>query len=207
MTESPLGVLIDQYAEPDGTADKNSIVINGNNFTRLSRGGVLSYSGTMAIEQLNDNTFTNISGAIDGNSGVVAPGLRINSADGQFPSIKQARRNRFVGNDAAVFFEDESSVVFGANQPIDFGKPDDPGENVFRCNSASGGGGGDLLLMGASGALPFAGNVWDHFPPTTGTHGDTTNGTDIIFFDSPPPVVDIRAGSAGPGNCPNGRIP
>ena len=113
-----------------------------------------------------------------------------------------------VGNDIGVQIEPNGQVTLGPGGPLDFGTRDDPGRNVFRCNSTKmiSPGGDVSIALSSSIAAPFQGNTWDHFPPTALAQGSEVNGTDIILVGSPQPTVDTRSGQADLTPCPTGWV-
>jgi hypothetical protein len=207
ISDSGYGVTIDQADDAPAGVGVNKFTIDDNVFTRLTISGVFVWSEATSLEELNDNTFTEISASLAGDMTRVAWGLAADGKGALFPPIKQARRNRFVGNDAAIVFGDSTGVSFGTTGPVDFGRVDDPGGNVFHCNSKPSGVAGDLLIsVSGTGAIPFAGNVWDHVPLTTGIDGTAVNGTDVIFFKTPQPALDTTNGAVDTSACPAGRV-
>jgi hypothetical protein len=200
FSSSPRGVLIVP------TSSVVMMTIERNTFSKLSAGG-LSIAGRGQFT-LNDNTFSEVSSSIAGGS-VPARALVVygaNSvADSPSPLMVIARRNRFVGNDVAVYVE------LGTIGPqfVDFGNATDPGGNTLRCNSTvAGAAGSDLWLASppvGSTSLRLEGNVWDHFPPETAALGMAPNGTDIVTPMSS--MLDIVTGTADTTPCPAGRIP
>jgi hypothetical protein len=125
--------------------------------------------------------------------------------------VEKIRRNEFVGNDTAI----EAHFSASAGTPADFGAVADPGNNVFRCNSAREGNGGDVLIAGDAGdpeltwagTLSFAGNAWDHLPPTLLTVDPPPNGIDISLRYAPHIDIDRQNGALSTVGCPSGRVP
>jgi len=206
ITDSEFGVAIDQRSDIAAGVGGNTFTISNNTFSDLSIGGVFVFNELSAIQELSDNTFTNISASLG--DGVVSMGIGLAlGGNGAFLPPVKARRNRFVGNDAGITVGGSRNVNFDVDRTIDFGRPDDPGSNVFRCNSTSIGVAGDILIdVSGTGAIQFAGNVWDHSPVTTGVEATAVNGTDIILQETPNPAIDTTNGTVDTSSCPAGRI-
>lgn len=199
------GVSVDQSSEQG--VNINHITINGNTFSGMSINGLAVSGNAVVIDELNDNSFTNVSGSLGIDRTRVAAALAIIGSGGAVPSIKKARRNTMIGNDCGLILGGFDNVSFGASGPIDFGQASDPGLNTLRCNSSPTGlGGFDLSMTGSgAGVIPFEGNSWDHFPPPTSVSGSAPNGVDIVS-DSPVPGLDLALGTASSAPCPNGRV-
>jgi hypothetical protein len=97
----------------------------------------------------------------------------------------RARDNVFAGNDVAVYVE---GTAFAAPRAFDFGTAADPGRNRFECNSSERAEPGHDVwfnVRGAAATIPFAGNAWDHAPPTRGIPG-ALDGTDAVVTPGGP---------------------
>jgi serine/threonine-protein kinase len=215
---SDQGVSIEQHDDrKSGKHPFEDIIIEGNRFEALRRAGVhLALDAT--VGRLENNSFSNIGYAA---TGPAAPGasaaLLLDSGAWPtgFPRVLRARRNSFVGNRTGVLLDGEFG--FADSAPSDFGTVDDPGGNVFACNSSRGDGvpGRDVVVRVPSrgvGALPFAGNGWDHAPPTIvgGKRADrAADGTDVVVaprrLEARAAVLDLRSAIAREGPCPNGH--
>jgi Protein of unknown function (DUF1565) len=196
------GVAIDESA--DGSL--YHFTINKNSFSRLWVNGLFVWGSTVSVDELNDNTFTQISGAFGLDKTRVAAALSL-TVDLPLQVVKKARRNIITDNDQGLSFYSTHDVVFGPDGPVDFGQPGDPGGNVFRCNSShTGSGGSDLVVsLTGSGTIPLYGNTWDHFPPTTAPSTTAANGTDIGVPDTSVPGLGTDFGQADTTPCPSGH--
>jgi hypothetical protein len=182
-------------------------VIKHNTFERLTNTGVDTYGSYVFIDELSDNRFLDIalppSEPAGGAAAGVTTGLR---------ALGKVRRNEFIGNDIgmSIYVRPEVAAVV-----LDLGTANDPGGNVFRCNSGVNSGGGDLLFGGNqsdpganwAGTIPLRGNAWDHAPPTIRRDVVVTNGIDIHVVDAPGVVLDVGNSSLATPACPAGRIP
>jgi tRNA A-37 threonylcarbamoyl transferase component Bud32 len=197
------GVLVIRHGEEPAA----QVVIEGNRFDDLTRFGV-RLERAAVIDLLADNMFS-----LDrrGGMAVRAPAVVLDQR-GQpppgFPEILRARGNRFHDNGTGVEVRGEGQIPLGTR--IDFGTPEDPGGNHFICNSARAGGAaaGFDVLVALKGAplsrLSFAGNVWDHAPPTVRLLGAAENGTDVVVA-GPAPAIDLSAATGGTTiHCPTG---
>src|SRR5579883_1362609 len=159
-----------------GPAPPGHFVIEDNQFSDLTSIG-LDVRASTSMDSLQRNPFARITSA-----GGVPPGgaLSINGnnvASNEYPTILRARDNTFIGNDIAIQWLGTSSIGVSS----DFGKVGDPGNNVFRCNStAIGSANGydvDFTLPGdGTTTLWFAGNAWDHVPPSQANQSTAPNG-------------------------------
>src|SRR6266511_1270525 len=197
------GISIVQYDPP-----ANSFVVTDNKFQDLTGMGIGIFGASALVQDLSGNSFTNILAAQLRHFQGVA--LIIDAAgDTTAPRIVKARSNTFVGNEVGIDFR--GGPPFRLASPVsDFGTRDDPGRNVFRCNSSSVSTlpGADLrVFTGGDGtvSLPFWGNTWDHAPPTSAIA--ESNGIDILMLSTQPPVVDANGASTSSDACPSGHAP
>jgi hypothetical protein len=174
-----------------------------NTFTRLQQFGLSTDRGQ--VDELSGNTFSSI--VTDSRSRANALVIR----DG---SIARARNNSFLGNDTAILIL--PSGALDATHVYDFGTASDPGNNDFRCNSASLSSvvvytGFDVAVDGpASGwTFPLFGNRWDHAPPyfraSPGTvdTASLVDGTDVfIGSGNAVGVVDVGGATVSTSVCP-----
>src|SRR5262249_10904159 len=122
------------------------------------------------IDRLVDDDFANITGGPAAMIANRAMGIVIDGGNEPhaYPQVALARGNSCIDNDVAV----ELRGQFPVTGVVDFGRADDPGKNVLRCNATSDGsniGGHDLVLrttIAPSAHVSFAGDVWDHAPPS-----------------------------------------
>ncbi len=204
-----------RYALP-ATDAPGQVSVTDNDFHGLAVSGVLLVGGA-SLEELDRNSFANISAqnAPVPQIGALGAGVVFAhdpSDEMSLPRVVRARGNRFFGNNCAVQI---GAGVLSASS--DFGTPLDPGGNVFQCNSAPtiwASLGGDVRVYATAdpadgGALLFAGNTWDHAPPTVvyGMPAGTKNGTDVELFSSTPPPIDTSGATAPPPSCAPGQVP
>ncbi len=157
-----------------------TLTMDDNLFEALETSGA-SFSHGVQINELNGNTFTNAAGFLMTAQGYPSldpqpAGLVLHDQ----VSVMKARDNQFLGNNTGVFIDGDGLGEGG--RTIDFGTADDNGNNVFRCNSGIENPSGFdvwLQLAGGSDPVPFAGNQWDHAPPTTGS-ANAADGTDLV---------------------------
>jgi hypothetical protein len=191
-----------------GNAPMAEVHIVGNEFVELSLIGVRLQAAAI-VNELSDNDFHLIrSPAMNKGDRAVAVLVEPYSYPGLPPQIQRARGNRFIANDVAVELRGQSP---GTVTPvIDFGSPGDPGRNVFHCNSTRSDvlvPGYDLLVSapGSDGTgILFAGNVWDHAPPTVARGASAANGTDIVLTGSPGLNPDTSLATASEMACVDG---
>jgi hypothetical protein len=181
----------------------NSFVeISDNSFFGMTEAGIGVY-GAFKVDVLAGNSFTLISGDTDETP--EASGLYLHSWwDGvKGPEVVRARGNEFKGNDAGI-------LVRGELGRIDFGTPDAPGNNVFRCNSNGGALSGDVVVdtsQVSANPLMLAGNEWDHAPPTVADVSAAANGTDIQIRSSTPPNIQTDGAALSDASCPSFHVP
>ena len=120
--------------------------------------------------------------------------------------IALARQNQLYANRTGLRID--GSPVTAARE-MDFGRVEDPGGNIFRCNSAnvsSPDTGYDVVLAVAAGsteALRFDGNAWDHAPPSASTSATAPNGTDLVSLSAAPaPAVTTDGATVSTLPCP-----
>jgi hypothetical protein len=199
--ENNVGIHIDEYATY--TSAELLPRLAHNVFRSHAEAGVLIHN-LARVAVLEDNRFEqNVAPPPSARS---ATGVTIASGGSDGPKILRARRNAFVGNDTAFAFFGPDTV---SESFVDFGRPDDPGNNVFRCNASpfSARTGFDVLLginVANSVTLPFAGNYWDHVPVTRGV-GAAANGTDFVLTAPRTFGVDLSGAQLSTELCPEGQ--
>jgi Protein of unknown function (DUF1565) len=118
---------------PSPTGPPHRFVIKHNTFARMSRMGLVAYGSSALIDEISDNRFLGTTRLQ--NTFERAVGLRITE-----PIVGKVRRNVFAGNDVGLRLDPAAEMT-------DIGRPDDPGENVFYCNSGVDNWlGGDVLV-------------------------------------------------------------
>jgi len=190
------GVSLDQSL----ATSPSSFSFAHNTFESLWYQG-LGTLGLATIDDLTDNQFIDISASFwRVSQSAWATALATDAAN-----LKRARNNKFIGNDIGV----QLAVSDNSISPSDFGTPADPGNNVFRCNSSPpvGEGADVLVISNGSSILPFAGNAWDHNPPTVVTSDPYADGSDMVLNGSPSPQVDTSSASVATADCPINRVP
>ena len=181
------------------------LIFKHNVFQRLSASGLTVSGFAYVIDEISDNHFVDVSKRFGDRFPWSA-----HAVDFSLTDVKKFRRNQFTGNDVGVFI-----VFLGDGPPTDFGTVDDPGDNVFRCNSALAGAGGDVIIERGSddpssnwaGTIRFAGTAWDRVPPTVQTTHPPANGIDIAVRDSPNVNLDRANAIVSTAACPSGRVP
>jgi hypothetical protein len=205
FVDSVYGVTIDDKGVPFGTPGRRPLTIKHNSFERLAAGGVVAAGNSVEIVELSDNRFVGITRAVG-----KVPGPRAIALSIDLLRLGKVRRNQFIGNDFGMLL----AVPVAPGQAADFGTADDPGGNVFRCNSSPDEPGADLGFMGVvssdpnwGGTIHLAGNAWDHTPPTVRTDDPIPNGCDISTIRVPHVTLDVQNSSLATGICPVDRVP
>jgi hypothetical protein len=195
FTDSTIAVELGGEPPPPN-GPRRPLVVRHNTFERMSDQGLVVAWALGYVEEISDNRFSAISRPADPN---FALALNLVSGD-----VGKLRRNVFVGNDIGVSL---------GSDIVDFGRPDDPGGNVFHCNSAIGASGSDVayypaqtLPDGGAPTLHFAGNSWDYLPPRTGDE-TAPNGIEFRFTPAAPAVLDVSGATLVTTPCPAGHIP
>jgi len=123
-----------------------------------------------------------------------------------FPEIRRARGNRIEYTDVGIELRGAATRL-GARHPlIDFGRGDDPGDNIVRCNGTERGAsvpGYDVhvaLDSDGSGALLLAGNLWDHAVPRV-VRGTGANGTELVVAPGAAPAIVLTAARQSSSAC------
>jgi hypothetical protein len=188
-------------------AAETSIVRNA--FTDLSVYGI-DLERSMIVQELVDNQFAFITRPEASKDDRAVALLLDGWPDARFPQIERARGNHFANNNVAVELRGPTPIA--ANPVIDFGSLADLGRNVFHCNSTrldSRVPGYDVLISapGSDGMrLAFAGNVWDHVPPSVASL-PAANGTDIVFAGPRHLELETSGAMAASGqNCSFGVL-
>jgi hypothetical protein len=203
FVDSIYGIYIDDSW--GWTSAVRHFTITHNSFERLTAGGVLTYGAAFRIDQLSDNQFVGITRAVTHD-----PGTRAVAVSTGLLQLGEVRRNQFIGNDCGVLL-DIPDPYNSPGPPADFGTPDDPGNNVFRCNSALNGTGADLAIVGnpnwAGGTVHIVGNAWDHNPPTVLSADPTPNGCDINATRLSNTTLEVAGSSLAAPACRADRVP
>jgi hypothetical protein len=179
-------------------------------FEALKVYGLWLGGGALEFASMTDNVFRGIGSALD--FGYPCAAVLLDAGDDPAPYFPHGkwRRNQFIGNDAAVYFRKEPLDLMATTRIPDFGTADDPGGNVFACNSSpSGKINGDIVVDAVADgplALPFEGNAWDHVPPTSAPRASAANGTDVSFPDMLAPTPSTTGATEAGITCPAGRI-
>ena len=202
FSNAGMGVVATNRATPFA-----AIVIDDNTFEALETSGA-SFSHGVVINELSGNTFTNVDGFAETAQGYPAidaePAALVLHDQ---VSVLKARNNQFLGNNTGVFIDGDALTAGG--RTIDFGSADDSGNNIFRCNSGIENPYGFdvwVQLAGGSDPLPFAGNQWDHAPPTTGNSASSTDGTDVVDTSATPlPQIVTAPFASASVACPPGK--
>jgi hypothetical protein len=219
FVDSNAGIMLDQPGElSDGGKEiaapgRNAFRFVDNDFLHLDDFGIAVVGVGSRIEEVSGNLFEDISTTRMNENYYLGVGLLLQGRGGEtVPRLVRARGNRFVGNDAAVFLGGASELL--ESQSVDFGTSGDPGANVFRCNSRPTGDsmvGGDIIVSSDSAAsttLSFAGNGWDHVPPTSSTSDARSNGTDIaVLSPNVKPTIDASNATIDATACPISAVP
>jgi hypothetical protein len=198
FVSSDMGIAVVNH-EPGATL----LTIEHNWFQELRSYGV-AVGRAASIERLVGNTFAGISPGLPTAIGTRGVGLILDGGNEEhaYPQVRYARDNAFTGNDVGIEFRGR----FPIRGTFDFGRSDDPGKNTIRCNSTLDGTpivGHDLVVraqVASDAKLLFAGNVWDHVPPT----GDEANGADIDVGSAGSVVrerIDASGATVDPTTC------
>jgi hypothetical protein len=185
------GLAVIRHPRP---AVAGRVVVEKSSFARQRRLGLALNRGAI-LDRLVDCFFIgNSAGPAATAAGRAVAILIDGGAQAElFPQVRLARGNTIFENDVGIELRGDGA----ARGTLDFGRADDPGRNLIRCNATIEGSavpGHDILVrtpMAADARLWFAGNVWDHAPPTSGAD----NGADVVGA-----VVDAAGATAG-GEC------
>ncbi|HEX3763327.1 MAG TPA: protein kinase [Kofleriaceae bacterium] len=119
-------------------------------------------------------------------------GLVISSAARQPPRLR-ARDNRFTENVVGINLTGTRELP--RDSVIDFGRPGDPGRNLFACNAVTGDPRAATIAVQVPVApgvsLDFAGNRWDHAPPRI-RRGFAPHRRAELVLASGPVAVEVR---------------
>jgi hypothetical protein len=204
FTDSSLGVVVigeDIFFPP---YERPHTSFKHNTFERLGFRGLSISVKRYFVDEISDNRFVDntrpLNGAFTQSSRALYLDIRA--------EMGSIRRNQFIGNDVGV----EIDLWSPQNGATDFGTSSAPGNNVFRCNSGVTDVGADVLISADTvdwtGTLHFAGNAWDHAPPTLQLANPPPNGTDIALPpDVPNITVDRANATLSTAVCPSGRVP
>jgi hypothetical protein len=194
------------------TPSPTLITVENSTFSQLHHAGVAldpegsPSTSTVILDRLVGNHIDSVSASmwIDYAVGVGITGAGV---------IKQARDNVITNNDVGVWLVGAALAADGLTDRsvLDFGRADDPGNNVIACNAAVAGhyALGDVLLsVGGPATLSLAGNIWDHAPPSRSADVNAgPNGSDILTTAAVPPPIDTSGARLFSGACAAGRVP
>ena len=204
FVDSSYGLSLVGGTVPSRSFGARPVTIKNNTFERLSAGGIVVGGAAIHVDELSDNRFVEITRRVTQDPGQPAVAVSV-----ELRRLGKVRRNQFLGNDFGVLLR------VSTGQPADFGTLEDPGNNVFSCNSALKGTGADLAFLsddadaGANwaGTVPVVGNAWDHGPPTVLADDPVPNGCDISTIRVPNLTLDLRNSSLATAVCPIDRVP
>jgi serine/threonine-protein kinase len=157
-----------------------------------------------AVERLVGNMFEGISPGVPTTIASRGVGLVFDRHDevNAGPQLRYARRNTFMDNDVGIEFRG----LLPIEGSFDFGRADDPGNNTIWCNATIDGApvpGGDVVVrapIDPGAKLSFAGNRWNHAPPTRGDE----NGADIAVGSAgraSAAAIDASGATPGSSQC------
>jgi len=203
--DSRIGASVSDLGRVSPPNTRVNLTFKHNVFERLSQYGLFANGYTLFVQEISANRFSDVTKVL-GQAGGEAAALFMDMFN-----VGKLRGNEFVGNDTAI----EAGFSVSSGTPADFGTALDPGNNVFRCNSAQQGSGGDVMLTGNSfdpevtwaGTVHLAGNAWDHQPPTLLTADPPPNGADISQLYAPHVDIDRVNAVLSSAACPSGRVP
>jgi hypothetical protein len=206
--DNNLGLHLDEYTSyesPDLLP-----VLRDNTFASNSEGGVaIHHLGSVAL--LENNRFEGNVAPPSSTSAAMGVKLGPSGSDAVSPKILRARGNRFIGNDVGLWFWANGVITDGL---VDFGRPGDPGNNVFRCNGSpvAQRTGFDVGLdpdLPSGMIVHFAGNEWDHTPPTERIAAPEAapNGADLLKTANKAWTLDVTGSRLATVPCPNGFPP
>jgi hypothetical protein len=181
-------------------AATTTMTLERDTFHDLRVAGVL-IGRAAAIDRLVGNTFGNNTAKAPASIAERGVGLLLDGGNEEkaYPAVRLARDNAFFDNDVAIELRGRWPVL----GTIDFGRVDDPGRNSIRCNATLDGSsvpGHDLVVrapIAASARITFAGDRWDHAPPSAGS----ANGDDIDAAPADRAAIDTSAAVAGREAC------
>jgi hypothetical protein len=163
----------------ESASSRDHYTIRDNLFQRLPWCGIHAMGYNHFIDELSDNRFVEISGLLAPNSGTVTSAVNVTLL-----GLGKVRGNQFVGNDSAV------TLVHDQWQP---------GGDVGVWGDGSG--------LGWSGVIHFAGNAWDHAPPTMQSADPYSSGVDISSGAISGITFDVAKSVFAATSCPSGREP
>jgi hypothetical protein len=191
------GILVVAHEPP-----RRGLVVRGSWLSGLTRAGIALYRAAY-LEELVDTTIIDVSpgpAAPDAPPGVGLLIDQLQSPAGS-PGVRSARGNAITNNDIGILVR--GATPFGG--VLDLGRRDDPARNAIRCNATPAGSqaaGHDLEIaapIDRGARLLFAGDTWDHAPPT---RGQAPNGADILAPAGT--FVDASGAVAGTSLCSRG---
>ncbi|HEX3474811.1 MAG TPA: protein kinase [Kofleriaceae bacterium] len=200
FSDNDVGIALNNFQNDAESA------VDDNTFTGMTAAAVM-LQANYHLQSLTGNRFTG-NNAAPGNTQpscgdrlVLATAICIQGYGTRppGPQIVRARDNVFAGNDVGVYVE---GTAFAAPRAFDFGTAADPGRNRFECNSSERAEPGyDVWfnVRGAAATIPFAGNAWDHAPPTRGGPG-AHDGTDAVVTPGGP-RLDLTGATAYSRAC------
>ena len=200
FVDSTCGVVINTSLRIGG-ATPSPFTLKHNRFERLSTVGLSIIGDEPFVYELTDNRFINVSGSLIGSPN---PAVAV-AMDPK--KLGKVRRNQFIGNDFGI------RLIGDTLGALDFGQSTDPGNNLFRCNSHTQQGLGDMGLYqiitdaGQPASLPMVGNAWDHTPPVVRREPPYSTGTDITMVGFDGVALDLRGSSLAGVDCPGDRVP
>ena len=170
----------DQGIFIDGTlnATPASVTVESNDVETIANQAI-ALVGAISVT-LVDNI---VKGATSTSGETPGAAVVVDSPVATYPVITRARSNTFLGNVTGIVFRNGYGSAPAATTlalaATNFGTAGDPGNNTFRCSTASFPNVLFQLSTNDAGVppIPFEGNTWDHAPPVSGVDYSATGVT------------------------------
>jgi hypothetical protein len=128
------GLVIQESSVGPAPGSLHPFLIKHNTFARMTHQGFTATGISVFIDELSDNRFLGTTRLPNWSELGMAMHLWA-------PIVGKVRRNVFAGNDVGL-------VLNQGTEQTDLGRPGDPGENVFSCNSGiDGWAGADVIIL------------------------------------------------------------
>jgi hypothetical protein len=134
ISDCNIGLVVQESSVGPTPGSVHPFSIKHNTFARMTHQGLTATGISVFIDEVSDNRFFGTTRPA--NWSELGMAMRLSA-----PIVGKVRRNVFAGNDVGLVLNQ------GAEQ-TDLGRPGDPGENVFSCNSGiDGWAGADVMII------------------------------------------------------------